>query len=286
MDTTLQLTDGRLLAYAQYGNARGKPVLFFHGMPGSRFFRPSDEITSRLGVRLITIDRPGYGCSSFSPGRRIRDWAEDVAELADALGIQSFAVAGHSGGGPYVAACAHDLGERVTRAAIVSGAGPVDAVRTYGQLSARSRLGLRFGRFLPWNVWRVLIWVLYRERAEDPARAQDRASGHRPPADEELIQVPLVRQACLLSEREAFRGGLRGLAWDARLLTRPWGFPLADIRVPVWLWHGTEDREAPLAMGEFVAKNIPGCTKILCPGEGHLLLFPHWEEILTTLTSA
>jgi pimeloyl-ACP methyl ester carboxylesterase len=97
---SIALPDGRTLAYAEYGNPCGKPVFFFHGTPGSRFFRPPDRITSRVGVHLICMDRPGYGLSTFQPGRRIVDWPEDILQLADFLGLDKFVVAGHSGGGP------------------------------------------------------------------------------------------------------------------------------------------------------------------------------------------
>ena len=74
MTDTITLKDGRLLAYAEYGDPAGTPVFFFHGTPGSRLFRPSDSITLKLGVRLICTDRPGYGASTFQPGRRLLDW--------------------------------------------------------------------------------------------------------------------------------------------------------------------------------------------------------------------
>lgn len=281
--TTITLSDGRLLAYAEYGHPRGKPVFFFHGTPGSRFFRPPDEITARLGVRLICLDRPGYGESTFQPGRCILDWPEDIAQLANYLCIEKFAVAGHSGGGPYVSACAVALANRVTAAAILSGAGPLDTPDITRGMSATNKFGLTIGPFIPWPLWRALIWVFYHRRADDPAADIDRVTGHRPQADEKQVQRPEVREACILSEVEAFRPGLRGLAWDTRLLTRPWGFRLEDIHVPVYLWHGTDDDQATIAMARYVAGKIPGCKITICENEAHLLLFPHWEEILTQL---
>ena len=277
--------DGRSLAYAEYGTAAGTPVFFFHGMPGSRLFRPYDEITERLGVRLICVDRPGYGGSTFQPGRRILDWPGDIADLADSLELERFSVAGHSGGGPYVAACAFALPERVTAAAILSGAGPVEAPGAAKGMSAINRFGFRAGRFLPWRLWRTLIWLVYHRRWADPAAAMDRESTHRPQADGEQIRLAEVRQACLASEVEAFRQGLRGLAWEARLLTRPWGFPLEGIRIPVYIWQGSMDDQATVPMARYLARKIPGSRLTLCEGEAHLLLFPHWEEILNQLSS-
>ena len=283
MNSIISLKGNRTLAFAEYGDSHGKPVFFFHGTPGSRYFRPPDEITARLGVRLICVDRPGYGESTFQPGRRILDWPEDVASLANTLGLDEFTVAGHSGGGPYVSACAYALPDRVTAAAILSGAGPLEAPDVTRGMSATNKFGLTMGRFIPWPLWRVLIWVFYHRRREDPAAAMDRETGHRPAADDVQIGRPEVREACLRSEVEAFRPGLRGLAWDTRLLTRPWGFRLEDIRVPVYLWHGTDDNLATVAMVRYVAGKIPGCKTTLCENEAHLLLFPHWEEILTQL---
>ncbi len=150
--TTIPLSDGRSLAYAEYGDPRGRPVFFFHGTPGSRFFRPADEITRNMGVRLITADRPGYGLSTFQPGRRILDWPSDITQLADHLGINRFAVAGHSGGGPYVLACAAALPERVSAAALVAAAGPVDASAATLGMSQVNKLGFTFGRYAPWPV--------------------------------------------------------------------------------------------------------------------------------------
>jgi pimeloyl-ACP methyl ester carboxylesterase len=275
----------RSLAYAEYGDPKGKPVFFFHGMPGSRFFRPADDITTRLGVRLICVDRPGYGGSTFQDGRRILDFPKDILTLADYLGIDRFTVAGHSGGGPYVAACAFVLPGRVTAAAILSGAGPIETPGAARSMSGINRFGFVAGRFLPWPLWRLLIGLVYSRRASDPAADLARGDGHRPVTDDELLRQPAIRQACIQSEIEAFRQGLRGLAWEARLLTRPWGFPLENIRIPVHLWQGSMDDLATLPMAQYIAGKIPGSRLTICDGEAHLLLFPHWEEILSVLTT-
>ncbi len=281
----LLLPDGRNLAYAEFGDPHGKPVFFFHGMPGSRFFHPPDKITQRVGVRLITTDRPGYGRSSFQPGRRILDWPADITQLANRLGLERFYVAGHSGGGPYVASCAYALHERIHAAVVLSGVGPIVSPELQPAMTTMNRFGLWVGPFLPWPLWRLLIWLVFQRRAADPAGDIRRGNGRRPPADDEQFRNPDVRATCIRSEEEAFRTGLRGLAWDARLLTRPWGFPLEEIRLPYYLWHGTQDDQTPLAMARAISGKIPGCKITVCENEGHLLLFPHWEEILTQLIS-
>jgi pimeloyl-ACP methyl ester carboxylesterase len=277
------LADSRVLAYAEYGDPNGKPVFFFHGAPGSRLFHPPEEITKRLGVRLICTDRPGYGASTFQAKRRILDWPNDILQLANSLNIDTFAVCGHSGGGPYTLACAFTISERVRAAATISGAGPVNAPGATDGMTPLNRFGFKFGRYIPWSIGKLLIWWFYRKRAADPAKAMDRDIGHRPPNDDKVIAQPEVREACLQSEREAFRPGLLGFAWDVRLITSSWGFSLEEIKAPVHVWHGTGDDLASVRMAYTMADRIPDSRITIFEGEGHLLLFPHWEEILTTL---
>lgn len=285
MENSITLEDGRTLAYAEYGDPHGKPVFFFHGTPGSRIFHPSDEVTARLGVHLLTTDRPGYGGSTFQAGRRIQDWPADVAQLADSLGIGKFAVVGHSGGGPHTLACARILPERITAAATLSGAGPVEAPGATAGMTGLNKLGFKFGQYIPWVIGRPLIWMIFHERCADPAKAMDKDIGLRPPADDELFSQPEIHDICLKSEMEAFRPGIIGMSWEVRLITRPWGFRLEEIRIPVYLWHGTADNVTSFTMAQYMAGKIPLSKLTACANEGHMLLFPHWEEILTQLVS-
>ena len=109
----VKLPDERKIAYQEYGDPHGYPVFFFHGWIGSRLdFAPNDAIAAEAGARVISIDRPGCGPSDFKTDRRLLDWPTDVASVADALDIDRFAVCGHSFGGPYALACAHELPER------------------------------------------------------------------------------------------------------------------------------------------------------------------------------
>ncbi len=141
-----KLPDGRELAYAEYGDVTGRPVFFFHGAPGSRLFHPPDDVTRGAGVRLICVDRPGYGGSTFQPDRRILDWPKDVAALADRLGLDAFAVTGHSAGSPHTLACAYCLPDRVKAAAILCGVGPVEAPGATENTTFLNALAFKIGR--------------------------------------------------------------------------------------------------------------------------------------------
>jgi pimeloyl-ACP methyl ester carboxylesterase len=284
MENTIIMKDGRTLGYAEYGVPRGRPVFFFHGTPGSRTFHPKDEITAQLGVRLITTDRPGYSQSTFQMNRRLLDWPGDVAQLADALGISRFAVIGHSGGGPHALACAYALPERITMAATLSGAGPIETPGATADMMPINAFGFKFGRYFPWFFGRLLTKNIYHERITDPATAFDNDKS-RPPADQAIMDRPAIREMCINSEVDAFLHGSQGMAWDIRLITRPWGFSLEKIQVPVRLWHGTADNVTSICMARYMTEKIPLSQLTVCPDEGHMLLIPHWEEILTQLIS-
>lgn len=281
-----RLPDGRELAYAEYGEPAGTPVFFFHGAPGSRFFRPPDEVTRRMGVRLICVDRPGYGGSTFQPHRRILDWPKDVVSLADALGIGTFAVAGHSAGSPHTLACAYSLPERIRVAAVLCGLGPADAPSATEDTTFINRLGIQLGRYVPWPFLRMMVWVFFHKQAADPARAIDLDQRERVPADEQVLRIPGVRENCIESDVGAYSQGLLGYAWDVNLIIRPWDIPLEQIQVPVHFWHGTADNFASVHMARYMADKIPNARAFILEGEGHMLLIPHWEEILSGILAA
>jgi pimeloyl-ACP methyl ester carboxylesterase len=278
-----KLSDGRNLAYAEYGDPHGIPVFFIHGTPGSRLFHPPEDVTKRLGIRLICTDRPGYGDSTFLPNRTLLDWASDIAQLADHLGFDRFLVVGHSGGGPHALACAYALPERVTAAGIVAGAGPVDTPNATEGMIFLHWLGFKVGQYMPWSLWYLMVKNLFREIAADPTKAIDRDKDTWPPGDREILTTPQVRALCIQSDTEAYRHGLLAYAWDARLLTRPWGFQLNEIKVPVHFWHGTMDNSTTMAMARYMSDKVSNGRLTICEGEGHMLLIPRWEEILTTL---
>src|SRR5690242_20405757 len=125
----LRLPDGRCLSYGKHGAFDGTPVFYFHGSPSTSLewnLSCTERLEQRLTTRVIAPDRPGLGRSDFQPDRRIADWPADVIALADRLELPSFGILAYSGGGPYAAACALKIPERLTRVVIVSGTAPFD----------------------------------------------------------------------------------------------------------------------------------------------------------------
>jgi pimeloyl-ACP methyl ester carboxylesterase len=277
-----RLPDGRALGFAEFGQPDGVPLIFCHGFPSSRLAGALlDRDARTLGVRVISPDRPGLGLSDYKRRRRIGHWPADVASLADALGLSRFAVLGVSAGGPYAAACAALLPERVSAAGIASGTAPRGA-----PTSGRSR-GLGFGsgvgRRLP-TLQRFLLGRVARRVSKDAMRFLDRRTTGLPPADRAVFDDPDIRRLFADDLREAFRQGGRGPAADARAANRRWGFRLEQIRVPVWLWHGQEDRNVPASVGRHVADRVPGSRAMFYRSDGHIsTLVNHVGEMLGAL---
>ncbi len=282
-DSTLQLHDGRLLGYAEYGDPKGQPLFYFHGHPGSRMeAQLGDVAASRHGVRIIALDRPGYGRSDFKPRRTLLDWPDDVVEAADALGIERFAVLGGSGGGAYAAACAFKIPDRLTAAGIVSGVAPFDAPEATRGMRWQNRVGFGLGGRLPW-VARGAMWWMARQVRRKPERVIIAIQQAMAEPDRPILDRPEVRRTFTDIVVEAFRAGSRGAAWDMVLLARPWGFPLEGITMKVHLWQGEEDVLVPLSMGRYLATTIPDCEAAFYPGEGHLLVVDHQDDIQAAL---
>jgi pimeloyl-ACP methyl ester carboxylesterase len=284
LDSLLTLRDGRSLSYALSGDPAGKPVFYFHGWPGSRLeVELLAPAALAAGLSLIAVDRPGYGGSSFKPGRALAEWPADVAELADALGHRRFAAAGVSGGGPYAAAVARFLGPRLTAVAIVCGLGPTDRSQATKGMMPVNRFIFGVAARVP-PVLRALLALMARELRRRPETAMPRILAGLPEVDRRVLQRPEMAAIFSRSTLEAFRHGTRGAAWDGRLYVRPWGFRVQEIEVPVHLWHGEVDRNVPIAMGRLQAEAIPRCQAHFFADEGHLsLVVNRASEILAAL---
>ena len=282
-DQTLLLRDGRNLGFAIYGDPVGTPEFFLHGLPGSRLAaRITDKVAARLGIRIIGLDRPGFGLSDFKPGRSIADWPDDLVEAADILGADRFPVIGLSGGGPYAAACAYSIPHRLTSVAIVSGMSPLQAPGATEGLRRSSRVFFALAHWLPWII-RPAMWWIGRQARRDAGRLLDKMSARLPPADKTVLARPEVRQTFRDDIAEAFRHGSRGPAWELSLLARPWGFRLEEIKMEVHIWHGEADTVVSPSMGRHLASAIPNSRARFYPGEGHMLALDRMEEIQTAL---
>jgi pimeloyl-ACP methyl ester carboxylesterase len=286
MDPTriIELSDGRGLAYAEYGDPHGSPVLSCHGGLSSRLdAAPADEAAKQLGIRLISPDRPGIGLSNHLPGRTLLDWPKDVAELADALDLDRFAVMGWSLGGAFAAVTAARLPERTTKVALLSSAIPLDAFGSTRGLTTDDRVLLFLTHHAPRIASAVMRFTI--ADASDTRLYREVLRGF-PKVDRQVLkEQPDPRQAVAFI-KEGMRQGTEGSLQDYRIFGAPWGFELEEIEAPVHIWEGTDDHTGPPEYREFLKRHISHATITLVPHEGHLSLLPHHAaEILGDLVS-
>jgi pimeloyl-ACP methyl ester carboxylesterase len=290
---TIQLSDGRTLAYLEVGDPEGRPVFYFHGTPGSRLEGLMyDELNQQLGIRMIALDRPGYGLSDLQEDRTYLDWPDDVSELADHLGIERFAVLGWSSGGPHAAAVAHEIPQRLTVAAIVAGEGPY-ASDDFPQsvLTGDTFAGSGVNKLFIWSAnngpWlmRTLFTMQRIMLFRDPAGFVEDAGGFFDLAKDKQF---FTRDEYSAEQVEAFRQDAEGITRDLTIERLDWPFELEDIHAPtVLVFHGEEDTLLHPRIGEYVCMRIPSCDEpTIYPGEGHTVLYYRYEEIIQAMLEA
>jgi pimeloyl-ACP methyl ester carboxylesterase len=287
-DFIVPLTDGRKLAVSEYGDTHGLPVLFFHGTPGSRLlFLEDDEISKALGIRLISLDRPGFGLSDPKPNRTLLDWADDVNEVTDFLKLRKFSIVGVSGGGAFAAVCAYKLAERLHSVALVASTTPfVNGKSPKGTMTA-NKIAFFLARKAPWLVKASYKATkkLIEEQPEKFMEQNKKGNKHLHEWDRQFLQTDEQLKGLMLQMGEAFRVSVDECVNEPVLLSKPWGFSFKDIAVPVDVWHGEGDRMAPIEEMKKAASTIPNCQTNFIPGAGYFLTDDDqiWNGILTTL---
>lgn len=285
----VRLPDGRWLGYAEFGDPGGLPLIFLHGWPGTRLEAALlNKSALRHAFHVIAVDRPGVGLSDFRPDLTLLTFAEDAAAFADILGISKFALLGVSGGGPFAAACASAIPERLFACALVSTIAPPGTDTT--GMKPSNRVVQFISRRTPWLL-PFLVWLSLGRSAKDAERTREGMRRGRPQLsepDQELLSRPDIEDLFVQDTMEAFRGGSRGVVLEGRLLGSDWGFSLEQVnRTRVLVWHGEWDQNSPVAHGRAVATRIPGCRMETYPEEGHLsTLFNHSDQILRELKDA
>ena len=279
---------GHALRVREAGDAGGLPVVYFHGTPSCRL-EPmfADEVAAGLGVRLVSFDRPGYGESPPVPFS-LASIARDTGVLADALGLERFAVTGQSGGGPFALACAAVLGDRVLRVGVTSGPAPfLVAPGLLDTLDDNDRAAVAL---LPDGEAAARQFGVGFEPFRQLGRGTDEEiiAGFRTMCsrrDNEILDLPGPAAALAAATRAALVQGTRGGGWDNVAWVGPWDVDLAAIWQPVFLWYGDEDPFAPLVHGQWLSHELTTATYVLRPGEGHMGVMDHTREILETLTA-
>lgn len=285
--STFELSDGRSMGYSETihpddDDTEGLvPVLFFHGIPGSRLFVPP-AINMIRGVRWIVLERPGFGLSS-SKKTSFLEWASDVEEFIINIIQSSVSIVAYSAGGPWALAVAYSCPQLIQKLAIISSISPHQS---------SSYAGMSFANKCAWfSVYAAPSLVRYLTRRDGRRTLEQVFTDSRDSitsfstCDQSVISRSNIELLFLISEYELVsRGQFESIANEYVLWGKSWGFPLNNLKVDIQVWHGKDDNATTIGMGRYLAAQID-CPLIEVVDGGHFLIFDYLPSILEWIKS-
>jgi len=280
---------GRDLAVDRVGAQDGTAVFLLHGTPGSRRGpRPRAGVLYRLGIQLICYDRPGYGDSARHLGRSVADTTEDVAAIADQLGVHTFSVVGRSGGAPHALACAALLDDRVEAVAALVALAPPDATNLDWYDGMTDSNTAEYGRAeVDPGAVAATLTERARQISDDPEFLLNLLRPELTRQDRRIVDEVAIQRLLTETYAEAIKHGADGWIDDVLAARRPWGFYPSEIDVPVLIWHGLDDVFSPVSHSRWLADEIRNgredarVSVVLKPGAAHFDAVEVLPDILT-----
>lgn len=288
-ENTFILPGGRIMGYAEYGDPKGTPILYFHGGQESRLSsRFMDSTALKLGVRLIAPERPGIGLSTYQENRTFLDWGKDVNSLANHLHLKTFSIFGLSGGAPHVLACAYMFPERIEKVSIISGTGPHNYKGKLKGVWFPVKLMHWFASAKKDKNLRAFVNSEYKTLYEEPEKRLRQLQKYLPRPDRNLLKENAEYGIDFIKgSTEAYAQGVEAVIQEWKLYVSDWGFPLEEITTHIELWYGSEDKMAPKYRGIYYHRILQNSRLNIFENEGHFsLIRNHLEDILVQLKTS
>jgi pimeloyl-ACP methyl ester carboxylesterase len=277
MSTLIKLPSHRTLAIETYGDSEGYPILYCHGFPGSRVeVAHFHEAALKHQCRIISIDRPGMGLSEFDKNRTVLSFAHDINALTEQLNLNQFSMISHSGGAPYLLACAYFMPHKIKKASIVSGVSPPELWRKKNGISQKERLLSALLKRAPFLT--TVMMYLTRMLLNNPDKLMQHMVKTLPDVEVALFKTAKMQNIIIKSTQETFKQGLKGASFDMKLFFKPLGFKLQDIHIPVTIWHGALDTQAPVAHAIIYETLLAHAHLKLIQAEAHTSLIIHYAD--------
>ena len=278
---TVVLPDGRLIAFRDLGNPDGVPVFILHPVVQSSLMRPQEAaMAGECGVRLISVERPGIGLSTRDPEGTYASFANDLAAVADALGIARFRLLGWASGAPYALTAASRLGERVTRLALVT-----PRLNFRSDLEATSPMRQFFGglRRHPW-IFETVFSIMRAKRSRRMLRPMIRNFVETSEPDRRLFERDPALLDCFADSLiEAIDRSHKGIVAELNFYAAEMPAETSGLAKPLLVWHGPEDEMNSIADVKRMLDGVPVEAFHIVEGQGHMVLFTNFKEVLTRL---
>ncbi|MEQ8954855.1 MAG: alpha/beta hydrolase [Gammaproteobacteria bacterium] len=278
---SIRLGPDREIAYDEYGKSDGYPLFYFHDSGSSRlesaFFHRSAR---NYGYRILAMDRPGVGCSSYYDLQSAREFGDDVLSLADRLGIRQFGVMSLGSGGIFALTLAHHAPKRVSMVVNLAGL----PANVFNENPASSYTVSCINEITPALV-KFLVRLKQSLFPDSPQSLMERLQGYVNFTDRKLLANPRVKRALILDQAEVVRQGYRGLAQDIAICFRKLDFKLEEVSVPTTIWQGTGDRLSQRVDCEYMAARIPRASYYRIPNRGHYFFITGMDEVFGRLRS-
>lgn len=278
---TISVGGGRELCVEMAGEPDGRPILVHPGEPMSRrLYGGWIADAEKKGIRLISYDRPGYGGSTGHPGYTVASGADDVRAIAEALGHGRLGIWGISGGGPYALGCAALLPDVAVAVAAVASPAPygIEGFDYFAGMGESNVDGTKLFFSDPEASRRELREAREEILAATPEQFAKELESLLSPVDAEMLTGDLA-QWLTETHKVALCASDQGWWDDGAASLTSWGFDLRDIRVPVKIWHGRQDRFVPVQHGQWLAANVPGAEADISDRDGHLTMIGRVGEI-------
>lgn len=283
---SILLKDGRKMAYREYGNTKGKPLILVHGTPFSKLmWRDVPGVVHNHVFRIIAVDRPGYGHSDYNMNGSLDNFPFDIAQLLDDLHIDKASIAGVSGGGPGTLKCALKIPNKLENIALISSVGPfVD--QAIGDMNSNKKL-YKIAKKVPWFI-ALQTHFITKLIKKDPVKFISLAKKKLRGTDLEALE----KDNFYLKLAEAYSDGCRqkssikhNAMYHDIMNTAKWKIPLEDIKKSVHVFWGGKDRSIGNQC-QYMAKKLPHAIEHFYPDEGHFLVYHKMSDVFEVLSYA
>ncbi len=282
-DQRVRLADGRWLYYSDNGDPQGHPVIFMHGIAGSRYLRhPDDDILLRQSIRLIIPERPGSGDSDPLPNRNISDWPHDITALADHLQLDKFSVLGYSAGTGYALAVAAALPQRVLTLNLVAAVPPIIELEDLRAFNPVFCMTLFVARYTP-ALLPALMRVMVKDIRRNVYQYLEKIFADAPEQDRATLANPKLRANIAAGLRASVKRNEQEIAQEVLITAKDWELDLRQIHLPAHIWYGEKDPLVSPGAAQKLAGLLPNAQLNIVPAAGHYLLYSHWQELLIAL---